>query len=137
MKKLWLLLIPLLAACAPYYGPRDFWGPRERDFFEALTGFLFLILLLLLIAVVVVWVLRQLRQGAWPQLKDAVFPLPSPLAPRIRALREASGSLPPDRREQLNDMITEVWEALERGDRKSAEAGVLRAEAFLEFSRKE
>ncbi|GIW29836.1 MAG: hypothetical protein KatS3mg071_0010 [Meiothermus sp.] len=131
MKKIWLLLVPLLAACAPYYGPRGFWGPRERDFFEALVGFLFLILFVLLIAVVVVWVLRQ---GLWPRLKAAI---PPPLAPRIRALREATGSLPPDRRERLNDMITEVWEALERGDRKSAEAGVLRAEAFLEFSRKE
>ena len=134
MKKLWLLLVPLLAACAPYYGPRDFWGPRERDFFEALSGFLFLILIVLLTAAVVVWVLRQ---GPWSQLKDTVLPLPSPLAPRIRALREAAGSLPPDRREQLNDMIVAVWEALERGDRRSAEAGVLRAEAFLEFSRKE
>lgn len=73
MKKLWLLLVPLLAACAPYYGPRDFWGPRERDFFEALAGFLFLILIVLLTAAVVVWVLRQ---GPWSQLKDTVLPSP-------------------------------------------------------------
>ncbi|WP_185747644.1 hypothetical protein [Thermus tengchongensis] len=61
----------------------------------------------------------------------------SPLAPRLKALRQQAQGLPPERRQRLETLILEAWEALEEGRQEEARERLLRAEAYLELARGE
>lgn len=63
------------------------------------------------------------------------LPGPTPsVAARLQALRRRAQGLPPERRQRLEGMLLEAWEALEGGRRREAQERLLRAEAYLELA---
>lgn len=128
MKK-WFLFLPFLllfVACTtyPYYGlgPKGFLWPKGM---EDLLGALLLLLLLGVLVLGVIWFSARGFAGVGE----------APLAPRLKALREASQGLPAEKRARLEALLLEAWQALEEGRRKEAEAKLLREEALLDLLR--
>lgn len=134
MRTAWLLGLPLiLSACYYGPGPRGFWGPREERVLGFFAELLVLLLLLALLVAVGLWLARWVRRE-FPQFSRPGSSSQG-LVPRLKALRQAGSTLPAERRERLEALILEAWEALEQGDLKRAEERLLRAEAYLELAR--